>query len=431
MSSELIELVEFLHSPHPNVRQIALENLVRYSKGIHSHIFKTNDYEPVKDLKKLVKDQRSSNVVQQSLTILINLCDDNTVLESLSSDESFIEYVSNSILDLSHPHTDLFCMLLANLAKRDTITQIFKFKRRALNSKLVPLDPTPAEKEASKSAKPLTLSDEEIAQFEKSRNNREAAATKVFGPPGYRDTIDCLLDCFVKGHDRSLNKFADFDYLAYFFSDISRFTQGRNHFLTPRIEKPEYSPKEQGPLLTGEEIYPITKLLVFTESPSKIRRDGVASTIKNCLFDIKSHKTLVHNPEINILPYILLPLAGSEDIPDDEVFSLPDELQFLPSTKKRESEFHIIVTYVECLLLLSSTKEIRQYLRDKSVYSIIRLLHLHVTNEEVQESCDRLVQILMRDDAHDIEDPNEVLQHKSSIDNDNEDDDEDEIIEII
>lgn len=105
--------------------------------------------------------------------------------------------------------------------------------------------------------------------------------------------------------------------------------------MTPRIEKPEYSESEVAAVQTGEEVYPISKLLVFSESPSKIRREGVASTIKNCLFDVKVHKTLVFNPEINILPYILLPLAGNEEIPEDEMFELPEELQFCLILKAR------------------------------------------------------------------------------------------------
>ena len=35
------------------------------------------------------------------------------------------------------------------------------------------------------------------------------------------------MDCFVKGYDRKLNKYANFDYLAYFFADIARFKKGR------------------------------------------------------------------------------------------------------------------------------------------------------------------------------------------------------------
>lgn len=369
-------------------------------------------------------------MVKNSLTILINLCDDSVILESLSSDPKFVDYVGNSILDVSHPHTDLFCMLLANLAKRDTIVSIFDFKRRALNAKLTAVaDPASVSAAEAAGTQPVALPQEELEKIQKGRDNREAAATKIFGPPGYRDLIDCLLDCFVKGYDRKLNKFATFDYLAYFFSDLSRFTKGREHFVSPRVEQPEYSEKNTADK-TGEQVYPVTKLLVFSESPSKIRREGVASTIKNCLFDVKVHKTLVFNPDINILPYILLPLTGNEEIPEDEMFELPEELQLLPDTKKRETESSILVTYIECLLLLSSTKEIRQYLRDKSVYTIIKILHANTDQEDVAEACDRLVQVLMRDDDPDIKDP-ENIAGGDKVDEEEEEDEDDQIVEVV
>lgn len=87
----------FLHSPQPAVRQIALGALVGYSQGLHSHIFKTDDYQPVKDLKKLIRGEDGPTTIGQALTILVNLCDNSTILESLASDESLIEYVANQI----------------------------------------------------------------------------------------------------------------------------------------------------------------------------------------------------------------------------------------------------------------------------------------------------------------------------------------------
>lgn len=228
--------------------------------------------------------------------------------------------------------------------------------------------------------------------------------------------VDCLLDCFVKGAERGFNKYANFDYLSYFFADMSQFKQGRDYFVT--------LPKGR-----EEDGYPITKLLVFTEIESKIRREGVASTIKNCLFEVTMHEKLVFDETINLLPYILLPLAGPEEMDDDDMFNLPDELQLLPADKKRESSTQILGTYVESLLLLSTTKKVRTYLRDKAVYAIIKELHKQVDADEVQDPCDRLVQVLMRDDAHDIEDTTEINGLLS--DEDGNDDDDDAIEEVL
>ncbi len=36
------------------------------------------------------------------------------------------------------------------------------------------------------------------------------------------NTIDQLMDCFVRGASGAYNKAADYDYLAYFFADIAK-----------------------------------------------------------------------------------------------------------------------------------------------------------------------------------------------------------------
>ena len=116
-------------------------------------------------------------------------------------------------------------MLLANIAKSDSITKLLTLKREV----------------------PKPLSTSPIA-------------------------IDQLLDCFVKGADGSYNSEADYDYLSYLFADLAKHASGRSHFLMPRAE--------------DAEIVPLTKLVVFTEQKSTIRRRGVANTIKNCAFDV-------------------------------------------------------------------------------------------------------------------------------------------------
>ncbi|ANB12853.1 Hgh1p [Sugiyamaella lignohabitans] len=272
---------------------------------------------------------------------------------------------------------DLFCILLANLSKNDQVTKLFEFKRQKRSA-----DSTDSNKKTP-SSEIVTLENETF----KSDN-----------------VMDCLMDCFVKGSERTLNKMADFDYLAFFFADISRFREGREYFVTEQ----EY-----------DGVVPITKLLVFTESESKTRRAGVASTIKNSLFQVQAHEKLVTDPSINLLPYILLPLAGPEDIPEDELFNLPDELQLLPPDKKRDPDHQILCTHVESLLLLSTTRPMREYMREKSVYPIIRELHLAIDDEVVQDPCERLVQMLMRDEA-----PEEKITEE-------DDEDGDEIVEIL
>jgi hypothetical protein len=230
-------------------------------------------------------------------------------------------------------------MLFANLAKHDETKQILTFER-----------PAPEELGTGKRA------------------------------------IDHMLDLFVKGADGTYNKDADFDYLAYFFADIAKHAEGRAYFAT----KQEH-----------DGVIPLTKLTVFTEHKSDIRRKGVASTIKNVAFEIPSHHLFLDPDEINILPYLLLPITGNEEFDEEDTLDMLPDLQLLPPDKTRDTDHSIIQTHVETLMLLTTTREGRDLMREVKVYPIIRETHLQVESDDVREACERLVQVLMRDEEND------------------------------
>lgn len=204
---------------------------------------------------------------------------------------------------------------------------------------------------------------------------------------GSDDTVlNQLLDLFVKGQDGAYNKAADFDYLAYVFADLAKHAEVRQFF----VDAQPY-----------DGVVPLVKLLVFTEHKSNVRRKGVASTIKNVAFEIPSHKAFLSDGDggINLLPYVLLPITGSEEYDDEETMAMLPDLQLLPPDKKRDDDPTIIQTHVETLMLLTTTREGREFMREVKVYPIIRETHLRVEHEGVQEACDRLVQVLMVDEA--------------------------------
>ncbi|EMF11497.1 DUF383-domain-containing protein [Sphaerulina musiva SO2202] len=347
MPTELEELVEFLHHGNTQIRQIAAENLVGYSTSQPS-LFKRNQLEPVTDLKLLIKDY--APIAKNALTILVNLTDDEEIVKKLIEDEACLESILRRVTDAKEPNANEHCMLLANLAKSDAIAKLSSLKREI----------------------PKSLSTSPIA-------------------------IDQLLDCFVKGASGSYNPKADYDYLCYVFADLSKHAEGRKHFLTPRTEGSTTD-------ATAEKVLPISKLVVFTEHASTIRRRGVASTIKNVCFDIDSHQTLLAAPEdggVGLLPYILLPLMGSEEYADEDTEGMLDECQLLPPDKEREPQNDIICTHLETLLLLTTTAEGRKVLRNVKVYPIVRELHEKNEDEGVRESVDRLVQVLQRGEEGD------------------------------
>ncbi|KAH7035588.1 uncharacterized protein B0I36DRAFT_318658 [Microdochium trichocladiopsis] len=345
-------------------------------------IFKADNLKPVENLKTLIKDH--PKLAEHVLTILINLTGDQEILARVASDDKFLDNLLGYVVLPEEPNANLHSMLLANLAKYDGFKKILEKKQ-------------PAQK---------GLDTDELI-------------------------VNQLLDLFVKGADGTYNKNADFDHLAYLFADLSKHAEFRQHFL----KKQEY-----------DGVIPLDKIKVFTEHKSDVRRKGVASTIKNIAFEIPYHQQLIADDEIDILPYILLPIMGSEEYDEDEMMEMLTDLQLLPPDKQRDSDPNIIQTHVETLLLLTTTKEVRDYLRKVKVYPIIRETHMHVENDGVQDACERLVQVLMRDDATaeeeeqaarvtELEDGEpEVVVDTSrkaiTASKDDDDDDDNEIVEV-
>ncbi|KAL9096719.1 MAG: hypothetical protein Q9165_001207 [Trypethelium subeluteriae] len=313
---------------------LAVENLVGYST-VQPDIFKAGQLTPVKDLKLLIKDYPP--IAKNALTILINISGDQEVLKTLAEDDAFLESLLSRITSDKEPNANEMGMLLANMAKWDSIKRLLKLKRDI----------------------PKSLSTSSNA-------------------------MDQLMDCFVKGAEGRYNKNANYDYISYFLADMAKHAEGRKYFVTPR----------KG----DDDIIPLTKLIVFTEHTSEIRRRGAASTIKNVAFDIPSHSKLMSSADINILPYLLLPLMGSEDYSDEDTEGMLEECQLLPPDKQRDPDAQILATHLETLLLLTTDREGRDVLRGIKTYPIVRELHLQINDEGVREGCDRLVQVLMRDE---------------------------------
>ncbi|QPG75190.1 hypothetical protein FOA43_002540 [Brettanomyces nanus] len=272
--------------------------------------------------------------------------------------------VAQQLIDLTNSNADLACILLSNMAKSDSILKVFDVQVSLKTDK---------QKEVFKSSK----------------------------------AINCLMDLFVKGGDRKLNSYANYDYLAYFFADISRFKKGRQYFITEQ--------KYDG-------VVPLMKLLVFTEKyDCKARRQGVSSIIKNSLFDTDQQMRLLENRDINLLPYLLSPiaLADNKGLSEEEVMELPEELQLLGSDKKTEPLKEISTVYLEAILLLCVTRKGREYLRENGVYPIVREFDRATKDDQITDLCYRIVDMLMRDEkSQDLYDPEqeiaEIRQYLSS-----------------
>lgn len=149
------------------------------------------------------------------------------MLASLDGDDVFLELLLARITDRNYANADQAAILLANMTKSDKLARLVGLKR------VLPAGGTGADGGGAVSTSPYAM--------------------------------DQLMDCFVKGAEKGLNKEADYDFLSYVFADVSRLPAGRAYFVTKR----DY-----------DGVIPISKLVVFTEHSSLVRRKGVASAIK-------------------------------------------------------------------------------------------------------------------------------------------------------
>ncbi|OAQ35146.1 eukaryotic protein [Linnemannia elongata AG-77] len=340
MEAQIVELLPFLHDGRMEVRQIAIHNIVSFTTPSSEffHVFVKNAKSLTKDLKTLVRDD--TTIAHDALRSLINLSGEAVVCAELD-DNDFIKFlIFNIIISKTNILSDLGCMLLSNMCKNDSIA-----------TKVLALE-----------AKP------------------------VAGLTNGTTAVAQLADIFLKGTDKSYNPNCTYDFLASVFATLAVLPQGRSLLFT----KDEAS------------LSPLSKIVCFTEHPNLIRRGGCITTIKNASFAVQHHPALMDESDINVLPYILLPLCGPEEFDIDDMEGMPEDIQLLPPTKTREADAHLRETLLEGLILLTSTREGRDYLREKKTYPVIQKMHAAETVDNVQEMAERIVNMLMRDEGNEI-----------------------------
>ncbi|KAI4884241.1 hypothetical protein NFI96_001383 [Prochilodus magdalenae] len=169
------------------------------------------------------------------------------------------------------------------------------------------------------------------------------------------------------------------------------------HYLGPLLSNLTQLPETRQFILDKERCV-IQRLLPFTQYDASVtRRGGVVGTLRNCCFDYAHHEWLLGD-SVDILPFLLLPLAGPEELSEEENEGLPVDLQYLPEDKTREEDPDIRKMLIEALLLLTATKKGRQIMKEKNVYPIMREFHKWEKEPQVISACEKLVQVLIGDE---------------------------------
>ncbi|XP_077430424.1 protein HGH1 homolog isoform X2 [Vanacampus margaritifer] len=179
-------------------------------------------------------------------------------------------------------------------------------------------------------------------------------------------------------------------------------TEGYNphaklHYLAPLLSNLTQMPDARRFLMDRDGCV-VQRLLPFTQfQASAVRRGGVVGVLRNCCFDYANHEWLLSN-QVDILPFLLLPLAGPEELSEEDNEGLPVDLQYLPEDKTREEDPDIRKMLLETLMLLMATKDGRRTLKDKNVYVIMREFHRWEKDPRVTTACEKLVEVLIGDE---------------------------------
>ncbi|KAE9390438.1 DUF383-domain-containing protein [Gymnopus androsaceus JB14] len=399
MEAQLKELLPFLRDKNPQVRQIALTNLLPQTPqdAPHRNIFfasqsnglkKAEENAVVRDLKLLCRDQLA--VAHDAFKALVNLSDSPLLVSSLS-ETPFLVFLVSYIINPQSILADLASMLLSNLtASAGACSIVIAMKVKVITSPKVSNGFYATECRSGTCPDPVPYPQGE---------ERNVLA------------LPLLLDAFVQGANvEEINDLSkrprkgSLHFLASVFANLASSSAGRDFFSTPR--PPNFLQSE------GNVEFPIAKVISFTEHKNIIRRGGVASTIKNFSFNARAHRALLTPeatsvsippskataPGVGALPYLLLPLAGPEELDLDVQEKLPETLQFLPPDKIREPDEAIRLILIEILLLLCHTRWGRDYLRGTGVYEILRTAHEVESVEKISEHIERLVQLIQGDE---------------------------------
>ncbi|KAI9103777.1 hypothetical protein DFS34DRAFT_590193 [Phlyctochytrium arcticum] len=336
------------------VRQLAAKNVAGLTTSPEFlPFFKENNFAVIKDLAQLISGEPLA--AHDALSALINLSTDNAFVPPMS-DEAFLFNLILMIVLPKNVVADLCCMLLSNLSESNVVAR-----------KLV----------------------EDLAEGGKKTEGSSESKNLI-----RTQYISNLLDIYVRGEGRVYNKNADFNFLGGVLVNVAKTPAGAAWFRGRE---------------TPEGMLRLSKMVPFIEHPNRARRAAAIATVKNTAFDTNGHSLLLTDEELNLLPYLLLPLSGPDDYTDElidlservfqEMDGMPDELQLLESDKKREPDAKLRKELIEILLLFTTTKQGRIILRQKKVYPVVQKLHVNEPDDAVQEAIEKLVQLLCREES--------------------------------
>ncbi|KAJ2941917.1 hypothetical protein O0L34_g10732 [Tuta absoluta] len=219
------------------------------------------------------------------------------------------------------------------------------------------------------------------------KKDADAACMILSNITRLEDELEVCIDTFIPHLNDILNAFVNIDYNK----------KGSNlNYLSPMFSNLSCNHRIRKWLVEENPHIPLIKLLPFCNYElSNIRRGGALGVVRNLAFDLELHDYLLGN-DLDLLTYLLNPLMGNEEYPDDEMDTLPIALQYLPKEKKRDSDPDIRKMILETLNKLCSKRPCREILRNNGVYYVLREFHKWEKDPRNLLACENVVDILIQ-----------------------------------
>lgn len=358
------ELVGFLTHPRPELRKSAsslLINMTASDQGIHQ-LLQLEKLDVVQALCRVVSDMRP--IAEDAIKALINLTAANPAAAERALKFDLLNRVMTQVEDDDWRLKDFSMMLLANVSTTPEGARALMGYDGKTDDALLAL----------RERKMRTLT----SRFLETEPEPEGVD---------KDTGDAKWD-------------DEYQYVANILANISQLEEGRNFLL-----------KNRGSTTLIAELVPQLR------SPNVVRRRGISAAVRNLCFDTDNHFFLYDQLDIpSKMNYLL---AGPEPLDEDDKVGMHPSVYRLGEKKKREQDKQVRLCAVDCLLLLSTTRNGRNDLRRKKVYPIVRNAHLVEPEEDIGDQIYKLVDFLIRDEEGEEPDWNEV-RAKAFADDDDE-----------
>lgn len=219
------------------------------------------------------------------------------------------------------------------------------------------------------------------------KTDADAACMILSNVTRLEDELEVCLDTFLPHLNDILNAFVNIDYNK---------KGSKLHYLAPMFSNLSCIYRIRKWLIEENPHTPLIKLLPFCNyEQSVVRRGGALGTVRNLSLDTECHDLLLSN-ELDLLTYLLSPLMGNEEYPDDEMDKLPIALQYLPKEKRRDPDEDIRKMVLETLTKLCTRRKGREFLRDNGVYYILREYHKWEQDLPTLYACENVVDILIQ-----------------------------------